>query len=848
MASPKHFMQATNFAVAVYDRTGNKLAGPVATSTLFAGIPRCSGTWSDASAIYDRFADRWLIPRFAQDSAGNWNLCFAVSQTSDPTGTYDVYGFLNSPTFFNDYPKFGVWSGGYYMTANSNGIFSGIGNLVTAFEREKMLSGASDPGVVTFSVPAPALAPGNQEGVVHTHMLPAFVDGPALPAAGTPNFVVQVQDDDFGYPADALQVYEVSVDWTNPSAATFTATDTLAPSGYHTSVCSPTGSFQQECLPQPGAGAPVLDSLSYGYMMQRLVYRTFADHETLLFNHTISADDGSNSSPHAAIRWYEIRRSSGSGWSIFQQGTQQPDGANRWLGSMAMDKDGDIALGYVVGSSSVPLSIRYVGRKAGDPLGTMTSAEQTLVAGIGSIRANCGFFGDYSEVSIDPKDDCRFWITNTYSAGNTANNEWHTRIGDFRFGSCNNPPVARCQNFTTPANGVCQGSAAAANIDNGSSDPDDDSFSCSLSPTGPFSLGGTPVTLTCTDSSGASGSCNATVTVIDTTPPTLVVPPDKTFATCTDSATVNVGQATATDNCATGLMPSGEVIAVNGVPLTTPIPIVGGQVTLGIGTFTIQWTVSDGGNTTTLTQTVVIGVEIEASQSFLVDDRAQVRNGGGGFAAVLNAGSGPTRIGIDARSGAILSVGPVSVLHRAIVNGNVTSASTVFKETDGMINGTTTAGGVVVLPPLPTLPAFPPPIGGSFTVNSGTTLSRPPNSYANAAVNGGTLILAAGDYFFQNLTINSGSIVRVTPTTRIFVRDTLIFNAPLRAPAGTAIQPAFLGFAGTNLSLNAELDGTLVAPNATVSFGTGSGLTFTGSFFARVLEVTPASALVCQVN
>jgi len=154
----------------------------------------------------------------------------------------------------------------------------------------------------------------------------------------------------------------------------------------------------------------------------------------------------------------------------------------------------------------------------------------------------------------------------------------------------------------------------------------------------------------------------------------------------------------------------------------------------------------------------------------------------------------------------------------------------------------------VVLPPLPTLPAFPAPTAGSFTVNSGTTQSRAPGSYLTGTVNGGTLILAAGDYFFRSLTINSGSTVRVTPTTRIFVRDSLIFNASLRATSGTAVQAIFLGFAGIDLSLNARFDGTLVAPNANVRFGTGSGLTFTGSFFGRILEITPASTLVCRVN
>ena len=414
----------------------------------------------------------------------------------------------------------------------------------------------------------------------------------------------------------------------------------------------------------------------------------------------------------------------------------------------------------------------------------------------------------------------------------------------------NHPPVARCKNFTTSANAMCLGSFVEANVDNGSSDPDGNPINCHVSPSGPFGPGANSVTVVCTDPSGGSDFCSATVTVVDTTPSVLTVPADRTVATCTDSAVVSVGQATATDNCAMSLVPTGQVISKNGVPLNPPINVVGGQVTLGIGTFVIRWTVSDGANPpVTRNQTVVVGTKIEAGQSFVLDDRAQLQNGAGGFAAMLNAGSGTTQVGNDGRSGAILSVGPVRVLHRAAVAGSATSASTVFKESDGTISGSITQGATVVLPPLPTLPSFPTPTLGGFTVNSATTQTRGPGSYTNATViNGGTLILAAGDYFFQNLTINAGSTVRVTPTTRVFVQSSLIFNAPFLASAGTAVQPTFLGFAGSNLSLTAQFNGTLVAPAASVVFGTGPGVVYTGSFFGRSLEVTPASSLVCSLN
>jgi hypothetical protein len=407
--------------------------------------------------------------------------------------------------------------------------------------------------------------------------------------------------------------------------------------------------------------------------------------------------------------------------------------------------------------------------------------------------------------------------------------------------------VARCHSITIPANGSCQGLVLVSDVDLGSSDPDGDPITCTLTPSGPFALGSTGVTLTCVDPSGASGSCTASVTVVDQTPPVLTPPANETVGICTDAAEVTVGQATATDNCASPLTPTGQVVALNGVPIAPPIPVTNGQADLSIGTNTIRWTVSDGVNTSTVDQTVVVGTVIEAGQSFLVDDRGRVLNGAGGFGAVLNAGTGTTRIGNDTRTGAVLSRGPVTIQHRAIVNGNVVSAGTVTRDADASVIGTITANGTVVLPPLPTLPAFPPPTLGSFTVNSGTQ-ARAPGSYVAGTVNGGTLVLAAGDYFFDSLTINAGAVVRATPTTRVFVRDTLIFNAPIRAPAGTAVQAIVLGFAGANLSMTATFNGTLIAPNANVQLGTGAGLTFTGSFFGRILEVTPASTLVCSAS
>lgn len=239
-------------------------------------------------------------------------------------------------------------------------------------------------------------------------------------------------------------------------------------------------------------------------------------------------------------------------------------------------------------------------------------------------------------------------------------------------------------------------------------------------------------------------------------------------------------------------------------------------------------------------------VACEANLSFLVDTGGHVQNGSGGPGDVNNNGTGMTVLSPSATSGNITSRAAVSIQHRAVVTGNVLSASTVTKDSDATVTGTITANGTVNLPPLPTLPAFPPPNSGSFTVNSGT-VSKPPGSYVSGTVSGGTLVLSAGDYFFQSFTINAGAIVRATPTTRIFVQNTLIFNAPILAASGSSVQPIELGYAGSaNVTLGARFDGTLIAPSAGVTFGTGSPLTFSGAYFAKTIEVASGSTLACH--
>ena len=434
-----HYVQFVNTAIVVYDKSGNVLAGPVSTTTFWQSQPDCGGPtqiWSDAVVRFDRYANRWVVSRpggpYGQD------LCMAVSQTSDPTGRYDQYAFeVNNTTnqlagFFNDYPKISVFTDAYYATADPNKIFSGLGNTISAFERTAMLTGNPDPKFVTFFVPAPR----NPLQTTRSHMLAADLEGTRLPLRDTPEYVVQIQDSHLGFPAGRLQVYEFHVDWHSPFSSTFVPTQSLVPERFNSNACHD----EFFCIKQPEVNqvTHLLDSLSYGYMMQRLTYRNFGPRQTLLLNHTVAAD-GDPSQDHAGIRWYELRMTTRgrtrSPWEIYQQGTYAPDANDRWLGSIAMDRMGNIALGFDVSGSSVFPSLHYAGRRPNDPLGTLPLGELTLIDG-GGIQLHDTRFGDYSQMTIDPSDDCTFWYTGTYYPTTSDPNDWHTRIGSFRFANC----------------------------------------------------------------------------------------------------------------------------------------------------------------------------------------------------------------------------------------------------------------------------------------------------------------------------------------------------------------------------------------------------------------------------
>ena len=437
---PNHYVQMVNLAFAIYDRNGNILYGPANNNTLWQGFGGACESTNDGDPVvlYDHLADRWMMSQFAlpRYPRGPFYQCIAVSQTPDPTGAWYRYEFKISNSKLNDYPKFGVWPDGYYMSINQFSCkfigCSWAGAGAVAFERDAMLNGQS-ARMVYFDL---YNVDPNLGG-----MLPADLDGP-VPPAGAPNPFVQMDDNAWGYSGDQLQTWNFHVDWNNPSNSTFTFDRALPVSSFDSDMCG----YARNCISQPGGTN--LDALS-DRLMFRLQYRNFGSYQTMVVNHTVDA----NGSDQAGIRWYEMRNS-GNGWGVFQQGTYSPDSDNRWVGSVAMNGAGDIALGYSVSSTSTSPSIRFTGRLAGDPLNQMTQGEGTIINGNGYQQHTSGRWGDYAMMAVDPVDDCTFWFTTEYY-NSVSNAGWQTRIGSFKLASCGtSSDVAPTVAITNPSNGA----------------------------------------------------------------------------------------------------------------------------------------------------------------------------------------------------------------------------------------------------------------------------------------------------------------------------------------------------------------------------------------------------------
>jgi hypothetical protein len=439
---PNHYLQAINTSFAIYSKAGALLAGPISFNAFFAAAP-ATGTACDSEystypiVLYDPLADRWVLTVQATRHAdltddATFYECIAISKTADPVnGGWYKYALQTgadlTPDLLNDSPKLAVWPDAYYMSAN---LYTALGKFdhvrVWALERAALLAG-KPLREVHFDVLSYSLLPSNLRG--------------AHPPAGSPNYFLSAED----YDSDRLRLWRFHADFDTPSDSWF-GTSASTPQPTLINIASYT--YPTFHAAQPGT-AYTLDAHA-GVLMPPVQYRNINGTESLWANHTVkSQTPGSN---QLALRWYEIRNLSSTPW-VYQQGTfdNGGDGVHRWTGSLAVDRFGNMAIGYSVSKPNpqgIYPGIRYAGRLATDATGLLPQSEITLTAGTDihnrcdTVGCSVAYWGKYSAMSVDPTDDCTFWYTNEYGTSDSREG-YRTHIGAFRYPACANLVVDR---------------------------------------------------------------------------------------------------------------------------------------------------------------------------------------------------------------------------------------------------------------------------------------------------------------------------------------------------------------------------------------------------------------------
>jgi hypothetical protein len=580
---PNHIVQIVNSEWAVYDKTGLIFPGfPKSLGSIWTGLGgACTGEQGDPIAQYDRLADRWFLSQIGS-AVAPFSLCIAVSKSNDPTGAYSLYEYSfgnNLP----DYPHYSVWptatNPAYLQMAH---LFLNpqtfVGTAACAYDRTAMLAGKPSPVQICFTIQ-------NDGG-----FLPSDLDGSTPPPAGSPGYFITFE-------TSSLHEFRLTPNFANPAGSTFTGPINIPVSAFSL-ACGGTGGA---CVRQLGT-AQQLDTVG-DRMMYRLAYRNFGDHEALVVNHTVA--NGASGAP----RWYEIRTPNSTP-TIFQQGTFAPNATFRWMGSMAMDRAGDMLMSYSVSSSSIDPGIAYTGRVPGDALGTMES-ENILLTGT-HFQEGHNRWGDYSAMRIDPADDCTFWFTNQYLKTD-GDFVWATHIGSFAFTGCGPDFTIKASpsSLTIPQGGSgtsgitvtsLSGFNLATTLD-ASGLPSGVTAAFATNPVTPPANGKVTSTLTLTASNTATtGTATVTITgtsgsVVHTTTIALTVHQGLTVSV-TDPPAANPGQSTATTmqiattdgnllannvtyTCSAGL-PAGATCSF--LPLQLDAGTSGGSVTITVQT------------------------------------------------------------------------------------------------------------------------------------------------------------------------------------------------------------------------------------------------------------------------
>ncbi|HYM23603.1 MAG TPA: hypothetical protein VEU08_10350, partial [Vicinamibacterales bacterium] len=459
---PGHVFQIVNSQLAVFDKKGTTLYGPVSTNTMFAGFGGACEARPNGDAVvrYDQLAGRWLvvmpifrrvvfdpdrskpgepakpgtaarantgrpgpppplppepqrqpgtgraIPPPSQPPDGTYAMCYAVSTSSDPLGTY--YRYMFERPLFPDYPRPAVWPDGYYVPTSTGDEV--IQKHACVVERAKMLKGepAREQCLIVDGV---------------NFLNNADVEGMTPPPAGAPNIMMAAGGTQLKtiLEDDTLSVWQFHADWKDPSKTALTGPLKIPVAPYHY-LC---GGQLTNCVPQPGIDRR-LDAQG-DKIMQRLVYRNVGGRESVVAVHSVDTGAGSG-----GVRWYEFSVDKTRRVTLRQQGTYAPDGFFRWMATPAMDRRGNIAIGYSFGGAPNFAGQRFAARLAGDPPGQLTFHETVLVEG--EAAQNVMRWEDYTQAAVDPSDDCTIWYVGDYIRKDAQS--YSTRIGAFRIPGC----------------------------------------------------------------------------------------------------------------------------------------------------------------------------------------------------------------------------------------------------------------------------------------------------------------------------------------------------------------------------------------------------------------------------
>jgi hypothetical protein len=439
-AGPNHVVQLVNAGggsnLNIWNKTGTQLV----TNVLLSSLHSVAGAGGDPVVLYDKIADRWFLSEFT--STNPYKLVILISKTNDPTGQYYVYSY-SFGVDFPDYPKYSVWPNAYYCSTNN---FPNLGNYsgssIIAFDRVKMLAGDATASLVKFNL-------GSGTNSTYYNMSVTTYQGGTAPGASDAGMFTYIAPDEFTSvttDVDSVGIIFFNPNFATPSSSSFTIQGLVA---------SPYNAQVGAAISQPGTTA-TLQSLDRRVMNQP-VYRDFGTHKSIFMCHTVGVTGNI-----AAIRWYELRNT-GAGYTIYQEGTYSPDNTHRFMPSISVNKKGEMAIAYQVSSgiNNVFPGLRFAGRQATDPLGTLNSYEETtIVNGTVSHTAN-NRAGDYSHLQVDPVDDTTFWFTGQY---HKIPDIWggYTRVAqldlalplpwDARTVSINSPANnnAFCSNIITP--------------------------------------------------------------------------------------------------------------------------------------------------------------------------------------------------------------------------------------------------------------------------------------------------------------------------------------------------------------------------------------------------------------